>query len=143
MGMSFINWIGFVMLVLALLLNELFLGMTAWYELNLGAVVGAIVYLVVGVSLSLWPNPQDQTAWSIVSPPCPEIGRRGSGVSSALSIVNLTALSRTFEGRVLALNALSPKWFRIVLISFISTINRAAATESHSAFVPLDLLTEL
>jgi hypothetical protein len=62
MGMSFINWIGFVMLVLALLLNELFLGMTAWYELNLGAVVGAIVYLVVGVSLSLWPNPQDQTA---------------------------------------------------------------------------------
>jgi hypothetical protein len=62
MGMSFINWIGFVMLVLALLLNELFLGMTAWYELNLGAIVVAIVYLVVGVSLSLWPSPQDQTA---------------------------------------------------------------------------------
>jgi hypothetical protein len=62
MGMSFINWIGFVMLVLALILNELFLGMTAWYDLNLGAIVVAIVYLVVGVSLSLWPNPQDQTA---------------------------------------------------------------------------------
>ncbi len=62
MGMSFINWIGFVMLVLALLLNELFLGMTAWYDLNLGAIIVAIVYLVVGVSLSLWPNPQDQTA---------------------------------------------------------------------------------
>jgi NhaP-type Na+/H+ or K+/H+ antiporter len=62
MGMSFINWIGFVMLVLALLLNELFLGMNAWYELNLGAIVVGIVYLVVGVSLSLWPNPQDQTA---------------------------------------------------------------------------------
>jgi NhaP-type Na+/H+ or K+/H+ antiporter len=62
MGMSFINWIGFVMLVLALLLNELFLGMNAWYDLNLGAIVVGIVYLVVGVSLSLWPNPHDQTA---------------------------------------------------------------------------------
>jgi hypothetical protein len=50
------------MLVLALLLNELFLGMTAWYELNLGAIVVAIVYLVVGVALSLWPSPHDQTA---------------------------------------------------------------------------------
>ncbi|MBH0200716.1 MAG: hypothetical protein HP496_00035 [Nitrospira sp.] len=62
MGMSFINWIGFVMLVLALILNELFLGMTAWYELNLGAIVVGIVYLVVGVSLSLWPSPRDQAA---------------------------------------------------------------------------------
>lgn len=62
MGMSFINWIGFVMLVLALLLNEAFLGINAWYELNLGAIVAAIVYLVVGVSLSLWPSRQDQTA---------------------------------------------------------------------------------
>jgi hypothetical protein len=62
MGMSFINWMGFVMLVLALLLNELFLGITAWYDLNLGAVVVAIVYLVVGVSLSLWPSPKDQRA---------------------------------------------------------------------------------
>jgi hypothetical protein len=62
MGMSFINWIGFVMLVLALILNELFLGMTAWYELHLGAIVVGIVYLVVGVSLSLWPSPHDQTA---------------------------------------------------------------------------------
>jgi hypothetical protein len=62
MGMSFINWMGFVMLVLALLLNELFLGITAWYDLNLGAVVAAIVYLVVGVSLSLWPSPKDQRA---------------------------------------------------------------------------------
>lgn len=62
MGMSFINWTGFVMLVLALLLNEAFLGMTAWYDLNLGAIVAAIVYLVVGVSLSLWPSRHDQTA---------------------------------------------------------------------------------
>ncbi len=61
MGMSFINWIGFTMLVLAFLFNEAFLGMTAWYEINLGAIIGFIVYLVVGVSLSLWPSPHDQT----------------------------------------------------------------------------------
>ncbi|HMS82145.1 MAG TPA: hypothetical protein PKD12_00670 [Nitrospira sp.] len=62
MGMSFINWIGFVMLVLALFLNELFLGMNAWYELNMGAITIGIVYLVVGASLSLWPNASDTTA---------------------------------------------------------------------------------
>ena len=62
MGMTFINWTGFVMLVLALLLNELFLGINAWYDLNLGAIVVGIVYLVVGVSLSLWPSRHDQTA---------------------------------------------------------------------------------
>lgn len=61
MGMSFINWIGFGMLVLGLLLNELFLGMNAWYELNLGAIIAGIVYLVVGASLSLWPNASDST----------------------------------------------------------------------------------
>ena len=61
MGMSFINWIGFVMLVLGLILNELFLGMNAWYELNLGAIIIGIVYLVVGASLSLWPNASDTT----------------------------------------------------------------------------------
>ena len=62
MGMSFINWIGFVILVLGLVLNELFLGMNAWYELNLGAIIIGIVYLVVGASLSLWPNASDTTA---------------------------------------------------------------------------------
>ena len=62
MGMTFINWIGFVMLVLGLVLNELFLGMNAWYELNLGAIIIGIVYLVVGASLSLWPNASDTTA---------------------------------------------------------------------------------
>jgi hypothetical protein len=62
MGMSFINWIGFVMLVLALILNEVFLGMTAWYELNMGAIIAGVIYLVVGVSLSLWPSHHDQTA---------------------------------------------------------------------------------
>ncbi len=62
MGMSFINWMGFVMLVCALLLNELFLGINAWYDLNMGAIIIAVVYLVVGVALSLWPSAQDQTA---------------------------------------------------------------------------------
>jgi hypothetical protein len=62
MGMSFINWIGFAMLVLGLLLNEAFLGMNAWYDLNLGAVIAGIVYLVVGAALSLWPNASDTTA---------------------------------------------------------------------------------
>ena len=61
MGMSFINWIGFMMLVLGLLLNEAFLGMNAWYDLNLGAVIAGIVYLVVGAALSLWPNASDTT----------------------------------------------------------------------------------
>ncbi|MBL8073406.1 MAG: hypothetical protein JNL29_03485 [Nitrospira sp.] len=61
MGMSFINWIGFGMLVLGLLLNEAFLGITAWYDLNLGAVIAGIVYLVVGAALSLWPNASDTT----------------------------------------------------------------------------------
>jgi hypothetical protein len=62
MGMSFINWMGFVMLLLALLLNEAFLGVTAWYEFNFPAIIAAIVYLVVAVSLSLWPSPKDQRA---------------------------------------------------------------------------------
>lgn len=62
MGMSFINWTGFVMLVLALLLNELFLGINAWYDLHLGAIVGGVVYLVVGAALSMWPNPSNRTA---------------------------------------------------------------------------------
>ena len=59
MGMSFINWVGFAMLVLALFLNELFLGMNAWYELNLGPIIVGIVYLVVGAALSLWPSASD------------------------------------------------------------------------------------
>ncbi|MDH4153729.1 MAG: hypothetical protein OEV01_08105 [Nitrospira sp.] len=62
MGMSLINWIGFVMLILALLLNELFLGMNAWYELNMGAIIVGIVYLVVGAALTLWPNAGDTAA---------------------------------------------------------------------------------
>ena len=62
MGMRFINWIGFLMLVLALLFNELFLGINAWYDLNVGPIIVAIVYLIIGVSLSLWPSPSDKNA---------------------------------------------------------------------------------
>jgi hypothetical protein len=62
MLMSGMNWVGIVMLVLALLFNEVFLGMTAWYEINVGAILVAVVYLIVAVSLSLWPGHSDQEA---------------------------------------------------------------------------------
>jgi hypothetical protein len=59
---SGLNWVGFVMLILAFVFNELFLGMNTWYDLNMGAVIGAVVYLAIGVSLALWPNPNDEIA---------------------------------------------------------------------------------
>ncbi len=62
MGMSFWNWLGVVMLVLALFLNELYLGINAWYEINLGAVVAGVVYLIVAISLSVWPSASNQSA---------------------------------------------------------------------------------
>ncbi|QPD05510.1 MAG: hypothetical protein Nkreftii_003284 [Candidatus Nitrospira kreftii] len=62
MGMSFWNWLGVVMLVLALFLNELYLGINAWYEINLGAIVAGVVYLVVAISLSVWPSASNQSA---------------------------------------------------------------------------------
>jgi uncharacterized membrane protein YjfL (UPF0719 family) len=62
MGMSFWNWLGVVMLVLGLFLNELYLGINAWYEINLGAVVAGVVYLVVAVALSVWPSASNQSA---------------------------------------------------------------------------------
>ncbi|CUQ66511.1 hypothetical protein [Candidatus Nitrospira inopinata] len=60
--MSALNWVGIVMLILALFFNELFLGINAWYELNTGAIIAAIVYLIAGVTLSLWPTPSDDQA---------------------------------------------------------------------------------
>lgn len=60
--MSFWNWLGVVMLVLGLFLNELFLGINAWYDINLGAIVAGVVYLVVAISLSVWPSASDQSA---------------------------------------------------------------------------------
>ena len=62
MGFSFINWIGFAMLVLAFLLNEAFLGINAWYDLNIMAVLTGVVWLVVAAALSIWPNRGDQRA---------------------------------------------------------------------------------
>jgi hypothetical protein len=56
MLMSGLNWVGIVMLLIALLFNELFLGMNAWYDLNVGAMLVAVVYLIIAVSLSLWPS---------------------------------------------------------------------------------------
>lgn len=61
MEMQWYNWIGFLMLFLALLLNELFLGINAWYELNLGAVIFGVIYLLAGATLSLWPGPRHQS----------------------------------------------------------------------------------
>ncbi|MCP9446656.1 MAG: hypothetical protein NNA22_03685 [Nitrospira sp.] len=60
--MRALNWVGIVMLILALFFNELFLGINAWYELNTGAIIAAIVYLIAGVTLSLWPTPSDDQA---------------------------------------------------------------------------------
>ncbi|MCP9440946.1 MAG: hypothetical protein NNA20_04150 [Nitrospira sp.] len=60
--MSARNWVGIVMLILALFFNELFLGINAWYDLNTGAIIAAIVYLIAGVTLSLWPTPSDDQA---------------------------------------------------------------------------------
>jgi hypothetical protein len=62
MGMSFWNWLGVVMLVLGLFLNELYLGINAWYEINLVAIVVGVVYLVVAISLSIWPSASNQSA---------------------------------------------------------------------------------
>ena len=62
MGMTFINWIGFVMLLLAFLLNEAFLGINDWYELNIMAVLAGVVWLVVAAALSIWPSHRDQRA---------------------------------------------------------------------------------
>ena len=62
MGMSFWNWLGIAMLVLGLFLNELYLGINAWYEINLVAIIAGVVYLVVAIALSIWPSASNQAA---------------------------------------------------------------------------------
>jgi len=52
MGMSFINWIGFVMLFSALFFNEV-VYLNVWYDFNLSTIFPAIIYLALGVWLSL------------------------------------------------------------------------------------------
>lgn len=62
MGMSFINWMGFLMLLFAFLLKEIFLGVNAWDDLSLGVIAGVVAYLAVGASMSLWPSAKAQSA---------------------------------------------------------------------------------
>lgn len=73
--MSRLNWTGLVMLMSAPLVPvlfpgemELLLGMNTWnamrddtwYEMNTGAVIAAAAYVLVGASLTLWPNTRDE-----------------------------------------------------------------------------------
>jgi len=58
--MSGLNWTGLVMLVLAFLFMELFLGINTWYEMNTGAVIAAVAYLLVGTAFTVWPNAHDE-----------------------------------------------------------------------------------
>lgn len=73
--MSRLNWTGLVMLISAPLSPvlfpgemELLLGMNTWnavwndtwYEMNTGAVIVAVAYLLVGAALTLWPNTRDE-----------------------------------------------------------------------------------
>ncbi len=58
--MSGLNWIGLVMLVLAFIFMELFLGINTWYDMNMGAVLAAVAYLLVGTALLLWPSTRDE-----------------------------------------------------------------------------------
>ena len=61
MGMSFINWVGFVMLLLALLLNGIPRDKSR-YQLNIMAILAGVTWLVVAAALSMWPNQRDQNA---------------------------------------------------------------------------------
>ena len=62
MGFRWFNIIGFLMLLFALFLNEV-VYLNVWYEFNFFAViVPAIVYLGVGLWLSLWGGPRHQEA---------------------------------------------------------------------------------
>ena len=71
--MSRLNWTGLVMLISALLFPvffpgemELLLGINTWqgtyYEMNTGAVIAAVAYLLAGVMLTLWTTRSDKDA---------------------------------------------------------------------------------
>ena len=71
--MSRLNWTGLVMLISALLFPvffpgemELLLGINTWqgtyYEMNTGAVIAAVAYLLAGVMLTLWMTRSDKDA---------------------------------------------------------------------------------
>lgn len=66
-----LNWVGFVMLMLAFIFIEAFLGITTYYEISSGALryefntsamIFGIIYLLAAVALILWPGPSDETA---------------------------------------------------------------------------------
>ncbi len=71
--MSRLNWTGLVMLISALLFPvffpgemELLLGINTWqgtyYEMNTGAVIAVVAYLLAGVMLTLWTTRSDKDA---------------------------------------------------------------------------------
>jgi hypothetical protein len=60
-GFRWFNIIGFLMLLFALFLNEV-VYLNVWYDFNLAVIVPAIVYLGVGLWLSLWGGPHRQEA---------------------------------------------------------------------------------
>lgn len=53
MGFRWFNFIGFLMLFLALFLNEV-VYLNVWYDFNYSVVVPAILYLGIALLLSLW-----------------------------------------------------------------------------------------
>ncbi len=61
MSIRWFNIIGFVMLLFALFLNEI-VYMNVWYGSNFGLIIPAILYLGVGVWLSLWGGTRCQEA---------------------------------------------------------------------------------
>jgi len=56
-----LNIIGSLMLLLALFLNEV-VYLNVWYDSNFTLIVPAILYVGVGVWLSLWGGPRRQEA---------------------------------------------------------------------------------
>ncbi len=61
MGFHWFNIIGALMLLFALFLNEV-VYMNVWYDFNFYVIIPAIVYLGVGIWLSLWGGPRRQEA---------------------------------------------------------------------------------
>jgi hypothetical protein len=55
------NLIGSLMLLLALFLNEV-VYLNVWYDSNFTLIIPAILYLGVGLWLSLWEGPRRQEA---------------------------------------------------------------------------------
>jgi hypothetical protein len=60
-GFRWFNLVGFGMLLFALFLNEV-VYLNVWYDFNFSVIVPAILYLGVGLWLSLWGGPRHQDA---------------------------------------------------------------------------------